>query len=73
MEYLVAGGQQGFNDLSVLLQHVLLELTEITVPPHVQINIMEKTVVSNVIVDLMKSVTLYTAVEVLPLVSYIHK
>lgn len=45
---------------------------EIIVPPHAQINIMENTVVSNVIVGLMKSVTLYMAVLVLQLVSKIQ-
>uniref|UniRef100_A0A8W8L1N3 Uncharacterized protein n=1 Tax=Magallana gigas TaxID=29159 RepID=A0A8W8L1N3_MAGGI len=41
---------------------VLLQLMEIIVPPDAQINILERTVVSNVIVGLMKSVTLYMAV-----------
>lgn len=57
---------------SDLLQPVLRELMEIIVPPNAQINIMENTVVSNVIVGLMKSVTLYMAVLVLQLVSKIQ-
>lgn len=57
---------------SDLLQPVLLELTEIIVPRPVQINFMERIVVSDVIVGLMKSITLFMAVLVLKLVSKIH-
>lgn len=54
-----------FHDL---LQHVLLELMGIIVPDRVQTNIMEGNVVSNVIVGLMKRVTLLTAVLVVHMI-----